>query len=159
MFVARFLSLLALWLLLSGRFDLLHVGLGVVSAAVVALAAHSEVLADEKPSLRVVFQRAYRLLWYSAWLVLEIVKANVYVLSLAFSQRVTDVINPRIFTFKTTLDLDFAKYLFATSITLTPGTVTIRIIGDEVVIHAISDKAAVGLPTVMQEKLEWVFEE
>ena len=154
----RFIGLLGLWLLLSGRFDLLHVSLGVISAAVVAVEAKTDVLPHDKIPLLLFLRRGFRLVVYLFWLALEILKANFYVLTLVFSSRMKSVINPSIVKFSTSLEGEFARYVFATSITLTPGTVTVRIIGDELVVHAISDKAAEGLTDVMQKKIAWVFE-
>ena len=45
---------------------------------------------------------------------------------------------------------DFEKFVLAQSITLTPGTVTVRIKDDEFLVHAISGEAADGF-----ERLRW----
>ena len=47
--------------------------------------------------------------------------------------------SPRVVTFKTQLKTDFAKFVLANSITLTPGTITIQIKGNQFVVHAISE--------------------
>jgi multicomponent Na+:H+ antiporter subunit E len=44
-------------------------------------------------------------------------------------------IRPGIVKVKTTLKSDFAKTLLANSITMTPGTITVDIIGDDMYIH------------------------
>ena len=44
-------------------------------------------------------------------------------------------IRPGIVKIKTTLRSEFAKTLLANSITMTPGTITVDIIGDEMYIH------------------------
>ena len=44
-------------------------------------------------------------------------------------------INPGIVTYKTKLKSDTAKVFLANSITLTPGTLSIDVIGDELFIH------------------------
>ena len=67
-------------------------------------------------------------------------------------------IDPTIVTFKTTLKSTLAKVALANSITLTPGTITIRIEGQVFYVHAISRKAAAGLPGEMEERLAKVFE-
>jgi multicomponent Na+:H+ antiporter subunit E len=46
----------------------------------------------------------------------------------------------------------------ANSITLTPGTITIRIEDDIFYVHAINRKAAEGLPGEMEDRLARVFE-
>ena len=64
---------------------------------------------------------------------------------------------------ETSLKGDFAKFVLANSITLTPGTVTIRIYKDNFIIHAISKKAAGDLEgtksmSEMERRVAWVFE-
>jgi multicomponent Na+:H+ antiporter subunit E len=71
--------------------------------------------------------------------------------------------DPHIFTFRTSLESEFARFVFANSITLTPGTVTIRIYKDIFFIHAISKKAAGDLAekttmSEMEKRVAWVFE-
>ena len=46
--------------------------------------------------------------------------------------------SPRVVTFKTYLKTDFAKFVLANSITLTPGTITMLIRGDVFHIHTMS---------------------
>ena len=60
--------------------------------------------------------------------------------------------------FKTHLKTDFAKWVFANSITLTPGTVTIRIDDDEFYVHAISEYTAKGLEGEMEKRIAAVWE-
>ena len=59
--------------------------------------------------------------------------------------------------FKSGLASDFEKFVLAQSITLTPGTVTLKIEGDEFLIHAISEEAAQGLTGPMAERVRKLF--
>ena len=45
---------------------------------------------------------------------------------------------PRVVTIKTILKTDFAKFVLANSITLTPGTITMLIRGDVIHVHVMS---------------------
>ena len=47
----------------------------------------------------------------------------------------------------------------ANSITLTPGTITIRIVDGDFYVHAISKEAASGLPGEMEDRIAKVFDE
>ena len=69
-----------------------------------------------------------------------------------------DEVEPEVVRFKTKLRSDFGKWLLANSITLTPGTVTIMVRGDEFVIHAISQGAAEGLNGEMERRIAQIFE-
>jgi multicomponent Na+:H+ antiporter subunit E len=88
----------------------------------------------------------------------QIILANFHVLKLALTPSGTAEIRPRIVRFKTQLTSPFARFVFAQSITLTPGTVTVTIEGDEFVVHAISRAAAEGLAGAMERRIAHVFE-
>ncbi len=75
---------------------------------------------------------------YVPWLVVEIIKANMHVFKLAMTRKGYEEIAPRIVTIKTKLKTDFAKFVFANSITLTPGTITMLIRGDVFHVHTMS---------------------
>ena len=60
-------------------------------------------------------------------------------------------------TFKTTLKHELPKFVLANSITLTPGTVTVRVNDDEYLIHALTDKVSENLPGPMEEKVKSIF--
>ena len=51
------------------------------------------------------------------------------------------------------------QFILAQSITLTPGTVTVRIKDDEFMVHAITQEAADALPGDMQDKVKQIFNE
>jgi multicomponent Na+:H+ antiporter subunit E len=61
--------------------------------------------------------------------------------------------------FRTSLQSEFARYVFANSITLTPGTVTLSVDGDKFVVHAISKKVADELPGEMEKRVAKIFDQ
>ena len=77
-------------------------------------------------------------LQYIPWLTVEIIKANLHVFKLAMTREGYEEMSPRIVTIKTKLKTDFAKFVFANSITLTPGTITMLIRGDVFHVHTMS---------------------
>ena len=85
--------------------------------------------------------------------------STVYVTWLALHPAMKKKIAPRIVTFKTRLKSDLARVTLANSITLTPGTITIRIEDDIFIVHALSDKVAAGLPGEMEERIARIFAE
>jgi multicomponent Na+:H+ antiporter subunit E len=68
-------------------------------------------------------------------------------------------IDPRMVNFKTRLKSDVARVTLANSITLTPGTITVRVEGDVFTVHALSDKVASGLPGEMEDRIARIFTE
>ena len=83
------------------------------------------------------------------------VLSNFCVLNVALGD--LDKLEPQILLYKCSLNTDFQRFLLANSITLTPGTVTIKIIGDTFYVHAISDETAQGLDGKMENRIKKVF--
>lgn len=135
-----FLILFTLWLLFSGHFDAGHLTLGLLCAGVVA-AFSSDLLFPETPSARTA-ATAWRVVCYMPWLLYQIVLANLHVVYLVCRP---SRLRPQVVRFKTGLTGDPAKVVLGNSITLTPGTITMDIEGDEFTVHAVSDEAASGL--------------
>ena len=128
---------LLVWLALTVSLEAeeLVVGLGI--CLVLSLLLNSYYLGLGLPPLsitRIVFLAAYlvALLW-------EILKANLDVAYRVVHPRMP--INPGVVVIRTELRSDIAKMILANSITLTPGTFTLDIIGDKLLIHWINVKA------------------
>ncbi len=153
-----FLVLMSIWVIFSGQFDAFHLSLGVLSVTLVIALSGGLIIQQTDRSLRFRMRFFIGGVFYSFWLLAEIVKANIYVFSLAMHPRMRELIEPHVIHFKTSLKTDFAKFVFANSITLTPGTVTVRVDGDEFSVHAISPRTADTLPGTMQDKIKAVFE-
>lgn len=147
--------LLATWVVLSGLFDFFHLGLGVISCALVTWLSADLLFEERGFALRSRFVQAVRLATYLVWLLGQIVLANLHLLRLAFSGR--ERLQPQIVRYRCALGTDFEKFLLANSITLTPGTVTIKIVGGTFYVHAISDVAAAGLNGEMERRIARIF--
>lgn len=155
-YLYTFLVMFGFWILLSGKFDLFHLTLGVLSSGLVALLSSDILMRDSKKHNRLA--TAFRFTCYIPWLLYQIVISTIHVTFLALHPKMIDRIDPTIVTFKTKLKGNIARVALANSITLTPGTITIRIEEDVFYVHAISRKAAAGLPGEMEERLAKVFE-
>ena len=155
-YIFTFLIMFGFWILLSGKFDLFHLTLGVISSGLVSLLSADVFM--YAPDSRDKLTTAGRFLLYIPWLLYQIVLSTLHVAFLALHPKIKDQIDPTIVTFKTILKTDIAKVALANSITLTPGTITVRIEGDVFHVHAISRKTAAGLPGEMEERLAKVFE-
>ena len=66
---------------------------------------------------------------------------------------------PEIITFTTRLSSPIARYLLANSITLTPGTVTLKLQGADMIVHSISAHTTKGLEGQMENRIAWAFGE
>jgi multicomponent Na+:H+ antiporter subunit E len=100
-----------------------------------------------------------RLPGYMLWLLWQVVLSNIHILKMALTPGEIKELDPSLVRIKTKLKTDFGKYALANSITLTPGTITIDIDGDEMLIHSISKHTADGVKDdTMERKVAQVFE-
>jgi multicomponent Na+:H+ antiporter subunit E len=134
--VALAVVLLIIWLLWSGHFTPLLITFGIVSTLFVVLVARRMNIADEE-SAPLLGLRPFA---YLPWLIKEITLANIDVAKRVLHPRLP--IRPQIIRVKSTQKGDLGRVIYANSITLTPGTVSIDIQGDEIVVHALSTAAA-----------------
>lgn len=72
---------------------------------------------------------------YFFWLFIEIVKANMTVVRAVLSPDM--VVSPTLTRIPTPQKTDIGKVMFANSITLTPGTVSVDIQDDHILVHAL----------------------
>lgn len=152
--VIQFGLLLGLWLLLSGHYDVFHISMGVFSALLVVLLNvrvrkyyfFEEELAEVKARMKDVFTvrvRYSRVLFYIPWLIWQIAVASLQVAAVVLNPKMP--IDPALLRFKTKLPNTCAKVILGNSITLTPGTITIQIKGDEFLVHALMDISSSGI--------------
>ncbi len=159
-FVLTFLITLVLWIVLSGKFDLFHLSLGVISCALVSYFSSDMLFPRSDISLGRLIVSWVRFIAYIPWLLYQIVLSNFHLLYLTFHPRMMDVIDPQIIRFKTRLRSDLSQLTFANSITLTPGTITIYVSSDGYFrVHAIDAKSAESLPGDMEERIAKAFGE
>jgi multicomponent Na+:H+ antiporter subunit E len=162
--IVTFILAFSSWILLSGKFDLFHLTLGGISCLLVVLISSGILFKERQKGPLDRLAEALRFIPYCVWLMYQIVLANFHVIGLAVSPRLMKRdLDPNIFTFKTRLKTDFARFVLANSITLTPGTVTIRIQDDVFYVHAISRHAMGDFTqsetmSEMERRVAWVFE-
>lgn len=139
--IALVVILGVLWALLSGQYSPLFVGLGLASVAFVTLIVRRMERADgTRLGVRL---RGLAVARYCVWLFGQILRANIEVALLALSPRRRP--SPVVLRVRAPPRTEFARVLFANSITLTPGTVTMRLDDEEVEVHALTRAAAAGL--------------
>ena len=140
--VSLSLVLFGVWLLWSGHFEPLLLSFGVLSCAVVVAIARKMKIVDREGAP---VELALRALAYVPWLLWEIVKANIDVARRILDPRLP--ISPRIIKVRAGQRHDIARVIYANSITLTPGTVSVDTNGDEITIHALTEEAARAVET------------
>ena len=133
------LALSIFWLINSGYFQGLLLGLGLVSVIGVTLIAwRMDVLDHEHYTIKF----TTRLPYYIAWLSWEIIKSNIDVVKCILRP---SRIKPVVFTLDAQQQSSVGKTIYANSITMTPGTVTLDVQGETLEVHALTEDAAEGL--------------
>ncbi len=151
-----FLTLLAVWIILSGKLDLFHLSLGVISSILVSYFSAEMLFPDARISF--VLKTWLGILTYLPWLIYQIFLCNLHLVYLVFHPRLEEVINPQIVKFKSKLENDIALVTIANSITLTPGTNTIYLSAyGDFTVHAIDDASAQGIPGELETKAKKIF--
>lgn len=129
--------LMAAWVLWSGYLKPLLLGFGVFSSILVVYLAHRMGLTDfhflEGRFL-------LRLPRYWVWLAREVVRSSIEVTRIVLSPKMP--ISPTVAEFRTRCSLDLDRVILGNSITLTPGTLTLRIEDGHFVVHALTEAAA-----------------
>jgi multicomponent Na+:H+ antiporter subunit E len=138
--IPLFVLLVGVWLLLSGHWEPTLVGYGLLCAAgVVALSLHLGIVDSES----VPVSMALPTLLYLPWLFKEIVLSNLSVARVILDPRLP--IRPRLLRLEMSQVSEIAQVVYANSITLTPGTITLDVREGHVLVHALTEDSAAGL--------------
>ncbi|MEQ1609136.1 MAG: Na+/H+ antiporter subunit E [Hyphomonadaceae bacterium] len=131
------LALSAFWIALSGETSPLFLMLGALSVVLTLwLAARLRIIGrDASP-----WHRTPQILIYAIWLAGQVVKSNIAVIRKILGPG--HAIDPVMVNVATTARTDLGKAMFANSITLTPGTVTVDVDGDRLRVHALVREAS-----------------
>jgi len=126
--------LFAFWLLLSGHYTPFLIGAGLVTAiAVTGLIDYMKVVDIQAQP----FEYLRGAVTYWPWLIKEIVKAGWGVTRIVLDP--TLPIRPAMRPVKATQKTAVGRVTFANSITLTPGTISVALDGDEILVHALHE--------------------
>ncbi len=135
--VGLLVALFALWLALSGYFKPFLLSLGILSCIfTVYLASRMKLLDDEAVPL----QLRLSLPLYWSWLGGEIFKSAVAVSKVILSRDMQ--LSQQLIAVPSPLKTDMGHVIFANSITLTPGTVTVEAVQGKFLVHALTEEAS-----------------
>ncbi len=134
------------WLLLSGHYTPLLLGLGLASVLLVAWFQRRMDRVDQEP---VALRPGFRLFLYLAWLLWSVIKANIDLARRIWDPKLPVV--PLWTRLDTQVTTPLEKTLYANSITLTPGTLTTDVCDDHFIIHALSQE---GIDELREGEME-----
>ena len=135
------------WFMLSGHTETLLIVLGILSSILTVYLSQRMNIIDHESYP---FHLSARLLRYYPYLAKEIIVANIDVIKRILKPG--NSISPQIITLPVPQQTDLSKVIYANSITLTPGTVTLDLSGNELKVHALSEEAAADLQTGQMAK-------
>jgi multicomponent Na+:H+ antiporter subunit E len=147
--ILLFSFLFGFWLILSPRINVESVIIGLGASLLVVYFSKSYIT-DEGELSFFNIRNIINVLTYLFRLLIEIVKSNIHVAKIVLSLDMP--IKPQFVRVPVKPKKDFYKVLYGNSITLTPGTLTVDIIGDEYIVHALTDDAAEDLKNSIIEK-------
>ena len=131
--IIAILGLMLLWVSLSGYFNLLQLSFGILSTCLVVwLTIHLKLLTSDGSRLKVLPR--YPL--YLFWLAREVVLSNISLAKIILAPKI--LLHRQIIYTKTYQSSDLAKTLYANSVTLTPGTLTIDIAEEGFLVHSLA---------------------
>ena len=139
--IARMLALLiplvAAWLLWSGIYKPLLLGLGIFSCV---LTIYIKYRMDYFQTEVFALQFGRRLVAYWLWLSREVFKSSLDVARIIVSPSLP--ISPRVVTIKASSESPVDQATLANSITLTPGTLALDVHNGEIAVHALTEAGA-----------------
>lgn len=136
-FVSLGILMCGLWIGLSGYTHPLLLSLGLASSLFTLYLAHRMDVVDQESHP---IHLTIRLLRFTVYLIRKIVVANWDV-----AKRIVtpgNTISPQMITLPLLQRTDLGRVIYANSITLTPGTVSVRLSKDTVTVHALAKSTA-----------------
>ena len=143
------LALAAHWMLLSGHTEPLLLAFGLLSIAFVIFMARRMYTVNVESHR---FELLTRLFGYWLWLLKEIIMSNIDTARRALGPK--SLVQPVVINVPARQKTDLGLVIHANSITLTPGTVSLRLGEGDIEVHALHpDVAKATLESSMDERV------
>ena len=131
-----------LWVIFNGKFTLEIAIFGlVIAAALLWFCCRFVDYSLEKE--KKIYGKIFKFLGYVILLVKEILLANKTVMHLILTQK--EEVQPMLVKFRCSLKTPGGRAFLANAVTLTPGTITAALEGDELTVHCLDESLAEGL--------------
>jgi len=137
-----FFLLLFFWSIIDGKLTVESIFLGS-SASILIIYLNKDILFTSSDGGPVTLRFLWHFTTLIAILIVEIVKSNINVAKIVLNPKMP--IEPSFVRVPVRFKKDFNKVLYGNVVTLTPGTLTVDIVDDEYIIHALTKEAAEGL--------------
>lgn len=146
-YIRIFILLYCFWIILSERFAVESLAIGIVVCIAVIAYNSKSIVTKSRYSPR----KGFLVARFVVVLLKEIVLSNFQVAAIVLGRKLR--IEPQVFEYRTKLKTDRYRTLFANAITLTPGTITLSIDSDTLVIHGLRRENIDGVVDSEIEKI------
>jgi multicomponent Na+:H+ antiporter subunit E len=137
-----FTLMMAFWLLISASVHWQHILAGAVFSIILTL-FWSNLHISSGNTTNFTIRQGYLLFKYFIKLVFEVIIANINVAMIVLNPRLP--ISPGIVIMRCDLERALLRVLYVNSITLTPGTITVELEDNLLIVHALTEDMAHGV--------------
>ena len=136
------LLFLIVWVIFNGRvtLEIILFGMAVAGAVFAFVCKFMDYSIEQE---RALYRKLPLFGKYLAVLIKEIIKANLAVFRLILTRK--EVVEPVIVKVHTNLKSETARVILANSITLTPGTITVSLTEQELLVHCLDKSLSEGM--------------
>jgi multicomponent Na+:H+ antiporter subunit E len=132
--ILLFVLLLAFWLVIVPSIDLIQVVVGSIVAFAVTIYS-LDVIKSVKPfNFNLLY--IFKFIRFSLVLLVEIVKSNIEVAKIILAPKLK--IKPKFIRIDNPLKSDLNRVIYGNAITLTPGTITVELEENYIIVHALN---------------------
>lgn len=150
--------LFGVWILFSGKLDAFHLGSGVLAALLIVWLDRQLGPANFEKGDSPLRPNAGRILLYIPWLIGQMLLSSWQVARAVLDPAMRQKIDPNLVSFRSKQPHTIARVVLGNSITLTPGTLTLDIEGEEFLVHSLTEGTARSLlDGTMQRKVAAMF--
>jgi multicomponent Na+:H+ antiporter subunit E len=119
------------WLVFTASIEPYSLVFGAIGSIGIALLTHTVFIARHQANLRYIVPHPFHLVRYFFVITYILYRSSAVMLAAV----ITGKVSPQIVHFKTRLKSDLARMVLANSITFTPGTITLDLNDDHLVVH------------------------
>jgi multicomponent Na+:H+ antiporter subunit E len=138
------------WIILSQNISIEVLVVGVLICIAVAM-FNKDLLRDNNKKNNFNLENILSWINYVGILLKEIVISNFHVAKVVLSPQMK--ISPELINYKTKIKSDFCRTIFANSITLTPGTITVLMEDENMLIHCLEKESVEDISNSKFEKI------
>ncbi len=138
-----FVLLMGFWLLLSASYHWQHLLTGALFSLVLTVAWAEITIGEHPRATSFTIKQVFLFIYYMLCLTWEVFAANFKVAAIVLHPRLP--ISPGLVIMRNELKKDLSRVLYANSITLTPGTITVDLEGDLHIVHAFTRRAGIDV--------------